>query len=153
MVVCSPERCSTYSCERTSTPRRKRRASKSGSSSLHSKRCSPNATRKTRTPISTFVSSSSFHSFAVEHVLLLQVTGASVAFQRYDADRDEDFVRYPCDIRLDGYRLIIHLASKAWEDDKKTDKETKFIGYREYLVKGQCLLSSSSIHFLLETHL
>lgn len=65
----------------------------------------------------------------------IQVTGATMAFQRYDADRDEDFVRYPCDIRLNGYRLIIRLASKQWNDEKKTEKEMKFIGDREYLVK------------------
>ncbi|CAF5090295.1 unnamed protein product, partial [Rotaria sp. Silwood1] len=63
------------------------------------------------------------------------VTGASIAFQRYDADNDDDFVRYPCDIRLDGYRLIIQLASKPWNEDKKPEKEIKFIGYREYLIK------------------
>jgi hypothetical protein len=68
--------------------------------------------------------------------IFFQVTGASIAFQRYDADRDDDFVRYPCDIRLDGYRLIIQLASKQWGDEKKSDKEVKFIGYREYLIKG-----------------
>ncbi|CAF4212291.1 unnamed protein product, partial [Adineta steineri] len=28
-----------------------------------------------------------------------------MSFHSYDADRDDDFVRYPCDIRLDGYRL------------------------------------------------
>jgi len=67
---------------------------------------------------------------------IFQVTGASIAFQRYDVDRDDDFVRYPCDIRLDGYRLIIQLASKQWGDEKKPDKEIKFIGYREYLIKG-----------------
>ena len=67
---------------------------------------------------------------------LFKVTGASVAFQRYDADRDDDFVRYPCELRLDGYRLIIQLASKVWGDEKKGDKEMKFIGYREYLIKG-----------------
>ncbi|CAF0798072.1 unnamed protein product [Adineta steineri] len=65
----------------------------------------------------------------------IQVTGAYMSFHSYDADRDDDFVRYPCDIRLDGYRLIIQLASKPWSDDKKPDKEIKFIGCREYLVK------------------
>ncbi|CAF2526768.1 unnamed protein product [Rotaria sp. Silwood2] len=65
----------------------------------------------------------------------IKVTGASIAFQRYEADNDDDFVRYPCDIRLDGYRLIIQLASKPWNEDKKPDKEVKFIGYREYLIK------------------
>ncbi|CAF1480526.1 unnamed protein product [Rotaria sp. Silwood1] len=65
----------------------------------------------------------------------LKVTGASIAFQRYEADNDDDFVRYPCDIRLDGYRLIIQLASKPWNEDKKPEKEIKFIGYREYLIK------------------
>ncbi|CAF3683581.1 unnamed protein product [Rotaria socialis] len=40
----------------------------------------------------------------------IQVTGASLSFHSYDADRDDDFVRYPCDVRLDGYRLIIQLA-------------------------------------------
>lgn len=65
----------------------------------------------------------------------IQVSGASIAFQRYDADHDDDFVRYPCDIRLDGYRLIVQLASKQWTEEKKPDKEMKFIGYREYLIK------------------
>ena len=60
-----------------------------------------------------------------------------MSFQSYNADRDEDFVRYPCDVRLDGYRLIIQLASKQWTDEKKSEKETKFLGYREYLVKGK----------------
>ena len=67
---------------------------------------------------------------------IFQVSGASIAFQGYDADRDDDFVRYPCDIRLDGYRLIIQLATKQWTDEKKPEKEMKFIGYREYLIKG-----------------
>ncbi|CAF0865565.1 unnamed protein product [Adineta ricciae] len=65
----------------------------------------------------------------------IRVTGAYMSFQSYNADRDEDFVRYPCDVRLDGYRLIIQLASKQWTDEKKSEKETKFLGYREYLVK------------------
>lgn len=59
-----------------------------------------------------------------------------VAFQRYDADNDDDFVRYPCNIRLDGYRLIIQLESKHGSEDKKLDQEVNFIAYREYLVKG-----------------
>ncbi|CAF0730233.1 unnamed protein product [Adineta steineri] len=77
----------------------------------------------------------------------IQVTGASIAFQSYDADRDEDFVRYPCDIRLDGYRLIIQLASKQWSEDKKSDKEVKFIGYREYLIKeaGMILVPEATL--------
>jgi hypothetical protein len=60
-----------------------------------------------------------------------------MSFQRYNADRDDDFARYPCDVRLDGYRLIIQLASKPWSEEKKSDKEVKFIGCREYLVKGK----------------
>ena len=60
-----------------------------------------------------------------------------MSFQSYNADRDDDFVRYPCDVRLDGYRLIIQLASKPWSEEKKADKEIKFIGCREYLVKGK----------------
>lgn len=59
-----------------------------------------------------------------------------MSFQSYDADRDDDFVRYPCDVRLDGYRLIIQLASKPWNEERKSDKEVKFIGCREYLIKG-----------------
>jgi len=59
-----------------------------------------------------------------------------MSFQRYDADRDEDFARYPCDIRLNGYRLIVRLASKQWNEEKKPEKEMKFIGDREYLIKG-----------------
>ena len=74
-----------------------------------------------------------------------------MAFQRYEADRDDDFVRYPCDIRLDGYRLIIQLASKSWGEDKKGDKEMKFIGYREYLVKGSSSSSAKSISLTLES--
>ncbi|CAF3616472.1 unnamed protein product [Rotaria sordida] len=66
----------------------------------------------------------------------VQVTGAFMSFHSYDADRDDDFVRYPCDVRLDGYRLIIQLASKPWSEEKKPDKEIKFIGCREYLIKG-----------------
>ncbi|CAF2149644.1 unnamed protein product [Rotaria magnacalcarata] len=65
----------------------------------------------------------------------IQVTGASLSFHSYDADRDGDFIRYPCDVRVDGYRLIIQLASKPWSDEKKSDKEIKFIGCREYLIK------------------
>jgi hypothetical protein len=70
-------------------------------------------------------------------IFFCKVTGASMSFQSYNADRDDDFVRYPCDVRLDGYRLIIRLASKPWSEDKKPDKEVKFIGSREYLVKGK----------------
>lgn len=72
---------------------------------------------------------------------LFQVAGATLAFQGYDADRDDDFVRYPCELRLDGYRLIVQLASKQWTDEKKPDKEMKFLGYREYLVKGSVHLA------------
>ena len=60
-----------------------------------------------------------------------------MTFQSYDADRDDDFVRYPCTLRLDGYRLIVQLASKPWTEDKKLNKAMKFVGCREYLVKGQ----------------
>ncbi|CAF0984973.1 unnamed protein product [Rotaria sordida] len=70
----------------------------------------------------------------------IKETGASIAFQCYDADNDDDFMRYPCDIRLDGYRLIIQLASKPWNEDKKLDKDIKFIGYREYLIKEARLI-------------
>lgn len=59
-----------------------------------------------------------------------------MTFQRYNIDRDEDFVRYPCDIRLDGYRLIFQLATKPWTEEKKAEKDIKFIGCREYLIKG-----------------
>ena len=101
------------------------------------KRCSRNAIKKIRVQIYKLVSFS--YLFFRENTISFnqfKVTGASVAFQRYDADRDDDFVRYPCDIRLDGYRLIITLASKQWGDEKKGDN-VKFIGYREYLVKGK----------------
>lgn len=74
---------------------------------------------------------------AFKAIVFFQVTGAYMSFQSYNADRDEDFIRYPCDVRLDGYRLIIQLASKPWTDEKKSEKETKFLGYREYLVKGK----------------
>ncbi|CAF1117113.1 unnamed protein product [Rotaria sp. Silwood1] len=70
----------------------------------------------------------------------IQVSGASMSFQSYDADRNDDFVRYPCDVRLDGYRLIIQLASKPWSEEKKPEKEVKFIGCREYLIKGKLSL-------------
>ena len=59
-----------------------------------------------------------------------------MTFQCYNVDRDEDFIRYPCDVRLDGYRLIFQLANKFWNEEKKSDKEIKFIGCREYLIKG-----------------
>ncbi|CAF2749352.1 unnamed protein product [Rotaria sp. Silwood2] len=65
----------------------------------------------------------------------ISVTGASMSFHSYDADRNDDFARYPCDVRLDGYRLIVQLASKQWSEEKKSDKEVKFIGCREYLIK------------------
>lgn len=55
-------------------------------------------------------------------------------FGCYDADKDEQFVRYPAVIRLDNYRLIIQLPTKGKIDDKK---DIKFIGYREYLIKGR----------------
>ena len=67
----------------------------------------------------------------------IQVNGAWMSFHSYDANRDEDFLRYPCDIRLDGYRLIIQLASKPWTEEKKSDKEVKYLGCREYLIKGE----------------
>ena len=60
-----------------------------------------------------------------------------MSFHCYNADRDDDFVRYPCDIRLDGYRLIIQLANKFWSEEKKSEKDVKFLGCREYLVKGK----------------
>ena len=66
-----------------------------------------------------------------------EVSGTLMTFQSYDADRDDDFVRYPCTLRLDGYRLIVQLASKPWTEDKKLNKGIKFVGCREYLVKGQ----------------
>ncbi|CAF3466818.1 unnamed protein product [Rotaria sp. Silwood1] len=66
----------------------------------------------------------------------------------YDADRNDDFVRYPCDVRLDGYRLIIQLASKPWSEEKKPEKEVKFIGCREYLIKGKYLKKKSLINFI-----
>lgn len=56
-------------------------------------------------------------------MIIFKVSGASIAFQCYDADRDDDFVRYPCEIRLDGYRLIIQLASRPWSDEKKVIKK------------------------------
>ena len=68
--------------------------------------------------------------------LIFKVIGAWMSFNSYNADRDHDFVRYPCDIRLDGYRLIIQLASKPWSEEKKSEKEMKYLGCREYLIKG-----------------
>jgi hypothetical protein len=56
-----------------------------------------------------------------------------VVFGRYDADRDDEFIRYPAVIRLDNYRLIIQLPTKIKSEERK---EIKFVGYREYLVKG-----------------
>lgn len=64
-------------------------------------------------------------------------TCCEIVFARYDADHDEEFIRYPAVIRLDKQCLIIQLPIKG-----KTEKEMKFIGSREYL------LNSRKIEFL-----
>ena len=57
-------------------------------------------------------------------------------FGRYDADRDDDFVRYPVVIRLDNYNLTIQLPTKARAPENK-EKEVSFVGYREYYLRGK----------------
>ena len=69
-----------------------------------------------------------------------------VVFGRYDADRDEEFIRYPAVIRLDNYRLIIQLPTKIKSEERK---EIKFVGYREYLVKGKRSPTTTLLYALL----
>ena len=57
-------------------------------------------------------------------------------FGKYDADRDDDYVRYPVVIRLDNYHLTIQLPTQAIEEEHK-DKEIRFVGHREYYLKGK----------------
>jgi len=59
-------------------------------------------------------------------------TCCEIVFARYDAERDEEFIRYPAVIRLDRQRLIVQLPIKG-----KTEKEMKFIGFREYLLDSK----------------
>ncbi|CAF0887044.1 unnamed protein product [Didymodactylos carnosus] len=67
-------------------------------------------------------------------------TCGELIFGRYDADRDDKYVRYPCVIHLEQYRLIIQLPTKAVIGSDKKEKEVKFIGYREYIVKEAKLI-------------
>lgn len=59
-------------------------------------------------------------------------------FGRYDADRMDDFVRYPCVIHLDNYRLTIQLPTRA-KSEENQDKEIRFVGSREYLLNSKDL--------------
>ena len=61
-------------------------------------------------------------------------------FGRFDADRMDDFVRYPCVIRLDNYNLTIQLPTRAKSEENR-DREIRFVGAREYILK-----SKNSIH-------
>ncbi|CAF4398413.1 unnamed protein product, partial [Adineta steineri] len=63
-------------------------------------------------------------------------TCCEVVFGRYDVDRDGEFLRYPAIIHLDKYRLNIQLPTKTMTADEKKDKEIKFVGFREYTIKG-----------------
>ncbi|CAF1014628.1 unnamed protein product [Didymodactylos carnosus] len=67
-------------------------------------------------------------------------TCGEIIFGRYDVDRDDQFVRYPCVIRLEQYRLILQLPTKAIAESEKKEKEIKFVGYREYLIKEANLI-------------
>ncbi|CAF1297314.1 unnamed protein product [Adineta ricciae] len=58
-------------------------------------------------------------------------TCGEILFGKYDADRDDDYVRYPVVIRLDNYHLTIQLPTQAIEEEHK-DKEIRFVGHREY---------------------
>ncbi|CAF0783760.1 unnamed protein product [Adineta ricciae] len=66
-------------------------------------------------------------------------TCCEVVFGHYDVDKDQAFTRYPAVIYLDSYRLTIHLPSRTISDEKK-DKEMKFVGFREYKIKGAKLI-------------
>ncbi|CAF4321147.1 unnamed protein product, partial [Rotaria sp. Silwood2] len=63
-------------------------------------------------------------------------TCGEIIFGRYDADRDDDYVRYPVVICLDNYHFTIQLPTKAKEEENK-DKEIRFVGHREYFIKGK----------------
>ncbi|CAF1458292.1 unnamed protein product, partial [Didymodactylos carnosus] len=67
-------------------------------------------------------------------------TYAEIIFDRYDADNDDRYVRYPCMIHLDNCRLIIRLPEKEITESEKKEQKVKFIGYREYLVNESDLL-------------
>ncbi|CAF4057162.1 unnamed protein product [Adineta steineri] len=69
-----------------------------------------------------------------------QYTCCEVVFGRYDVDRDGEFLRYPAIIHLDKYRLNIQLPTKTMTADEKKDKEIKFVGFREYTIKGANLI-------------
>ncbi|CAF3002092.1 unnamed protein product [Rotaria sp. Silwood2] len=62
-----------------------------------------------------------------------------VAFGQYDPDQDEQFIRYPIVMLLDDDHLIIQLPTKTKSEEKK-DKEIRFVGHREYLIKDAKLI-------------
>jgi hypothetical protein len=68
-----------------------------------------------------------------------------VIFGRFDADRFDDFIRYPVVIRLDNYQLTIQLPTRAKAHENK-EKEIHFVGHREYLLNGEDLVSIVIIH-------
>ncbi|CAF0860489.1 unnamed protein product [Didymodactylos carnosus] len=67
-------------------------------------------------------------------------THAEIIFDRYDADNDDKFVRYPCLIRLDQYRVIIQLPTKPISESEKKEQEVTIVGYREYSIKEANLI-------------
>ncbi|CAF1302777.1 unnamed protein product [Adineta steineri] len=69
-----------------------------------------------------------------------QYTCCEVVFGRYDVDRDGEFLRYPAIIHLDKYRFNIQLPTKTMTAEEKKDKEIKFVGFREYTIKGANLI-------------
>ncbi|CAF3358880.1 unnamed protein product [Rotaria sp. Silwood1] len=66
-------------------------------------------------------------------------TCGEIIFGRYDADRDDDYVRYPVVICLDNYHLTIQLPTQA-KEEKYKEKEIRFVGHREYFIKEANLM-------------
>ncbi|CAF1252034.1 unnamed protein product [Rotaria sordida] len=62
-----------------------------------------------------------------------------IVFGQYDHDQDEQFIRYPVVMCLDNDHLIIQLPTRAKTEEKK-DKEIRFVGHREYLIKDAKLI-------------
>lgn len=52
----------------------------------------------------------------------------------------DDFVRYPCVIHLDNYKLTISLPTRA-KSEENCDREIRFVGAREYLLNSNEKLS------------
>ncbi|CAF1200450.1 unnamed protein product [Adineta steineri] len=60
-------------------------------------------------------------------------TCGEILFGKYDADQDDNYVRYPVVLRLENYHLTIQLPTQAKEEENK-DREVRFVGHREYIL-------------------